>query len=112
MARRGRSGRSDSAIFTAEGAEKNPFFCFIAPRLCVSAVRLLSRGPAQNLFAFTQLCYFAPPQQARSSVVEHHLDMVVVGGSIPLAPTRVNEIARKRARLAPFSPCGRRGGDE
>ena len=26
-------------------------------------------------------------QQARSSVVEHHLDMVVVGGSIPLAPT-------------------------
>ncbi len=25
--------------------------------------------------------------QARSSVVEHHLDMVVVGGSIPLAPT-------------------------
>src|SRR3989344_2908068 len=87
MARRGRSGRSDSAIFTAEGAEKNPFFCFIAPRLCVSAVRLLSRGPAQNLFAFTQLCYFAPPQQARSSVVEHHLDMVVVGGSIPLAPT-------------------------
>jgi hypothetical protein len=26
--------------------------------------------------------------QARSSVVEHHLDMVVVGGSIPLAPTR------------------------
>ena len=27
-------------------------------------------------------------QQARSSVVEHHLDMVVVGGSIPLAPTR------------------------
>ena len=26
-------------------------------------------------------------EQARSSVVEHHLDMVVVGGSIPLAPT-------------------------
>ncbi len=25
--------------------------------------------------------------QARSSVVEHYLDMVVVGGSIPLAPT-------------------------
>jgi hypothetical protein len=25
--------------------------------------------------------------QARSSVVEHHLDMVVVGGSIPLVPT-------------------------
>src|SRR3990172_6630680 len=56
------------------------------------------RSP-QNLFAFAQLCYFAPPQQARSSVVEHHLDMVVVGGSIPLAPTRVNEIARKRARI-------------
>ncbi len=29
--------------------------------------------------------------QARSSVVEHYLDMVVVGGSIPLAPTRVKE---------------------
>ena len=28
-------------------------------------------------------------QQARSSVVEHHLDMVVVGGSIPLAPTKL-----------------------
>jgi hypothetical protein len=26
-------------------------------------------------------------KQARSSVVEHHLDMVVVGGSIPLVPT-------------------------
>ena len=26
--------------------------------------------------------------KARSSVVEHHLDMVVVGGSIPLVPTR------------------------
>ena len=25
--------------------------------------------------------------KARSSVVEHYLDMVVVGGSIPLAPT-------------------------
>ena len=25
--------------------------------------------------------------QARSSVVEHHLDMVVVGGSNPLVPT-------------------------
>ena len=25
--------------------------------------------------------------QARSSAVEHHLDMVVVGGSIPLVPT-------------------------
>ncbi len=25
--------------------------------------------------------------KARSSVVEHHLDMVVVGGSIPLVPT-------------------------
>ena len=48
------------------------------------------RSP-QNLFAFAQLCYFAPPQQARSSVVEHHLDMVVVGGSIPLAPTRMFE---------------------
>jgi hypothetical protein len=29
----------------------------------------------------------SPELQARSSVVEHHLDMVVVGGSIPLAPT-------------------------
>lgn len=28
------------------------------------------------------------PLQARSSVVEHTLDMGVVGGSIPLAPTR------------------------
>jgi hypothetical protein len=28
--------------------------------------------------------------KARSSVVEHHLDMVVVGGSIPLAPTILN----------------------
>src|SRR5205823_3552746 len=38
-------------------------------------------------------CIVRAPQrrkglQARSSVVEHHLDMVVVGGSIPLAPTR------------------------
>ena len=31
-------------------------------------------------------------QQARSSVVEHHLDMVVVGGSIPLAPTSFSGI--------------------
>ena len=29
-----------------------------------------------------------PNLQARSSVVEHHLDMVVVGGSIPLVPKR------------------------
>ena len=32
--------------------------------------------------------------QARSSVVEHHLDMVVVGGSIPLAPTRFSKGVR------------------
>src|SRR5690606_10486189 len=32
-------------------------------------------------------------RQARSSVVEHHLDMVGVGGSIPLAPTRIPEDA-------------------
>lgn len=30
-------------------------------------------------------------RQARSSVVEHHLDMVVVGGSIPLVPTRYSK---------------------
>jgi hypothetical protein len=29
--------------------------------------------------------------QARSSVVEHHLDMVVVGGSIPLVPTKLHQ---------------------
>ena len=44
-------------------------------------------------FAWTYSCIVRGPRrgsdlQARSSVVEHHLDMVVVGGSIPLAPTR------------------------
>ncbi len=33
------------------------------------------------------ICYLLAIQ-ARSSVVEHHLDMVGVGGSIPLAPTK------------------------
>ena len=42
---------------------------------------------------------FGAPFQARSSVVEHHLDMVVVGGSIPLAPTRFFE----GRSLRPFS---------
>ena len=37
--------------------------------------------------ALLPVSFPAPVSQARSSVVEHHLDMVVVGGSIPLAPT-------------------------
>ena len=36
---------------------------------------------------------FGPALKARSSVVEHYLDMVVVGGSIPLAPTNVVSMA-------------------
>ena len=33
-------------------------------------------------------------------MVEHHLDMVVVGGSIPLAPTIQNNNSARRFRLA------------
>ena len=43
-------------------------------------------GPIHNR-SLTNALEFG--QQARSSVVEHHLDMVVVGGSIPLAPTKL-----------------------
>jgi hypothetical protein len=43
------------------------------------------------IFLIAKTCLFRYNQrlsmQARSSVVEHHLDMVVVGGSIPLVPT-------------------------
>jgi hypothetical protein len=37
---------------------------------------------------------------ARSSVVEHHLDMVVVGGSIPLAPTIFQDHSNARRHAA------------
>src|SRR5207344_1035820 len=38
-----------------------------------------------------------PPLQARSSVVEHYVDIVVVAGSIPAAPTRPDH----RCRISP-----------
>ena len=42
--------------------------------------------------------------QARSSVVEHHLDMVVVGGSIPLAPTKKIRVSTKSGGGSPPNP--------
>jgi hypothetical protein len=52
-------------------------------------------------FSPTDLALAEPGEiglQARSSVVEHHLDMVVVGGSIPLAPTKHRHCAVRVAK--------------
>ncbi len=65
------------ALAAARGARKP----FENPR-----ISLPCRGTAPVSFAIA--AWRLADRQARSSVVEHHLDMVVVGGSIPLAPTK------------------------
>ncbi len=40
-------------------------------------------------------------------MVEHHLDMVVVGGSIPLAPTNFNELRGRAFASGPESFAAR-----
>lgn len=52
-------------------------------------MRLRQVSRCRYLAAVVTLLYLTPPRLARSSAVEHLLDMEVVAGSIPVAPTNL-----------------------
>jgi Putative metallopeptidase len=104
-------GQDDSARKAVEFAVGNVEFLALheIAHLLIAEKDIPILGPEENAadyIATLALLREAPLDPAfndralaRSSVVEHHLDMVGVDGSIPLAPTNLQS-ARKSARLS------------